>query len=45
MEARRKAPSIVFIDEIDSFCRVRTDAEDESSRRWEQYPDLCLSLL
>lgn len=31
--ARKKAPSIIFIDEIDSLCRARTDGESESTNR------------
>eukprot|EP00768_Dysnectes_brevis_P000740 gnl/Dysnectes_brevis/1166_a1300_4432.p1 GENE.gnl/Dysnectes_brevis/1166_a1300_4432~~gnl/Dysnectes_brevis/1166_a1300_4432.p1 ORF type:complete len:448 (-),score=157.13 gnl/Dysnectes_brevis/1166_a1300_4432:50-1336(-) len=31
--AREEAPSIVFIDEIDSLCGARSDNESESSRR------------
>lgn len=31
--ARQKAPSIVFIDEVDSLCGARNDRESESSRR------------
>jgi vacuolar protein-sorting-associated protein 4 len=31
--ARKNAPSIVFIDEIDSLCSSRSDSESESARR------------
>ena len=31
--ARERAPSIVFVDEIDSLCGQRSDNEQESSRR------------
>lgn len=31
--ARQAAPSIVFIDEIDSLCSARSDNESESARR------------
>lgn len=31
--ARKKAPSVLFIDEIDSICRMRTHDESETSRR------------
>lgn len=31
--AREKAPSIIFIDEVDSVCGNRTDGENDSTRR------------
>lgn len=31
--AKKKAPSIVFIDEVDSLCSSRSDNESESARR------------
>lgn len=31
--ANEKAPSIVFIDEIDSICSTRSSNENESTRR------------
>lgn len=31
--ARKEAPSIVFVDEIDSLCSARSDNDSESSRR------------
>jgi vacuolar protein-sorting-associated protein 4 len=32
-DAKQKRPSVIFIDEIDSLCRGRTDNEDETTRR------------
>lgn len=31
--AKKKAPSIVFVDEVDSLCSSRSDSESESARR------------
>lgn len=31
--ARKKAPSIIFVDEVDSLCSSRSDSESESARR------------
>lgn len=31
--ARKKAPSIIFVDEVDSLCSSRSDNESESARR------------
>lgn len=31
--ARKKAPSIIFLDEVDSLCSSRSDSESESARR------------
>lgn len=31
--ARKKAPSIIFVDEVDSLCSSRSDQESESARR------------
>jgi vacuolar protein-sorting-associated protein 4 len=31
--ARAQAPSIVFVDEVDSLCSARSDTESESARR------------
>lgn len=31
--ARKKAPAIIFVDEIDSLCSSRSDSESESARR------------
>lgn len=31
--ARMKAPSIIFVDEVDSLCSSRSDSESESARR------------
>jgi len=33
MLARKKAPSIIFVDEVDSLCSSRSDQESESARR------------
>jgi len=33
MLARKKAPSIIFVDEVDSLCSSRSDSESESARR------------